>query len=285
MGVPSTATALMYMVAATAALSVMHGIVRHLSATVDVYTITFFRNLFGLLAVIPLVLHNGADSLKTKRLPLHLLRGTTGILAMVLWFSALAKVEIATATALSFSAAIFGTIAAVALLGERVRARRIVAIIIGFAGVLIVLRPAAESFNPSSLLVLASSLFWGFNLVVVKTLSTTERTASIVAWSGITLTLLSLPLFIAFGALPGSSALAGLVLIGVCGTVGHLCMTTALSLADTTAVMSLDFLRLVWSVMIGIAFFSEHLDAMTVVGAVVIFASSLYIVFREAQSK
>jgi len=131
---PSTATAMMYMVAATAALSVMHGLVRHLSETVDVYTITFFRNLFGLLAVIPLVLRNGAHTLKTNRLPLHLLRGTTGILAMVLWFTALARVEIATATALSFSAAIFGTISAVVLLSEQVRTRRIIAIIVGFTG-------------------------------------------------------------------------------------------------------------------------------------------------------
>ena len=100
------------MVAATAALAIMHGLIRHISSTVDVYTITFFRNLFGLLAVIPLVLHNGTDSLKTKRLPLHLLRGCTGIVAMLLWFTALAKVEIATATALSFSCLLYTSDAA-----------------------------------------------------------------------------------------------------------------------------------------------------------------------------
>ena len=170
---PSTKTALIYMVTATAALAIMHGLIRHLSSTVDVYTITFFRNLFGLLAVIPLVLHNGTDSLKTKRLPLHLLRGCTGIVAMLLWFTALAKVEIATATALSFSAAIFGTIAAVVLLREKVRVRRIIAIVAGVVGVLVVLRPAGESFNPSALLVLGSSISWGLNVVIVKTLSST----------------------------------------------------------------------------------------------------------------
>lgn len=280
---PSTTTALIYMVAATAALAIMHGLIRHLSSTVDVFTITFFRNLFGLLAVIPLVLHNGADSLKTKRLPLHLLRGCTGIVAMLLWFTALAKVEIATATALSFSAAIFGTIAAVVLLREKVRVRRIIAIVAGFVGVLVVLRPAGESFNPSALLVLGSSIFWGLNVVIVKTLSSTEHTASIVAWSGITLTVLSLPLFIFFGHLPDKNAVIILMLVGAFGTLGHMCMTTALSMADTTAVMSLDFLRLVWTVMIGVVFFAEHLDAITVLGASVIFASSLYIMFREGR--
>ena len=282
---PSTFTALLFMVAATAALSGMHGLIRHLSESVDVYTITFMRNLFGLLAVLPLVLRNGPGSLKTKNLPLHLLRGVSGIFAMVLWFTALAKVEIATATALSFSAAIFGTIAAVLILHEQVRARRIAAIVVGFIGVMIVLRPAGSSFNPSALLVLASSLFWGFNLVIVKTLSSTEKTASIVAWSGITLTVLSLPLFVLFGEMPAGNELMLLVIVGALGTLGHLCMTTALSMADATAVMSLDFLRLLWTVVIGIVFFAEHIDAMTLLGAIVIFCSSLYIIFREAQHK
>ena len=282
---PSTFKALLFMVAATAALSSMHGLIRHLSVSVDVYTITFMRNLFGLLAVLPLVLRNGTGSLRTKNLPLHLLRGVSGILAMVLWFTALARVEIATATALSFSAAIFGTIAAVLILRERVRARRIVAITVGFIGVIIVLRPAGSSFNPSALLVLVSSLFWGFNLVIVKTLANTERTASIVAWSGITLTVLSLPLFIVFGETPSGNELLQLVLVGALGTLGHLCMTTALSMADATAVMSLDFLRLLWTVIIGVVFFAEYIDAMTLLGAVVIFASSLYIIFREARPR
>jgi len=158
-----------------------------------------------------------------------------------------------------------------------------IAIVAGFAGVLIVLRPAGDSFNPSALLVLGSSIFWGVNVVIVKTLSTTEKTASIVAWSGIALTILSLPLFIAFGQIPDKSALMLLMLVGAFATAGHMCMTTALSMADTTAVMSLDFLRLIWTIIIGIVLFAEHLDAFTVVGAVVIFSSSLYIVFREAQ--
>lgn len=281
----STVLGLMYMVAATIALACMHGLIRHISTTVDVYTITFFRNLFGLAAVAPLVLYNGVHSLRTNRLPLHLLRGASGIVAMLLWFHALAKVEISTATALSFSAAIFGTIAAVIILREEVRARRILAIFVGFAGVLVVLRPAGDSFNPSTLLVLGSSLFWGFNLVIVKALSSTERTTSIVAWSGIMLSALSLPPFLAFGTMPGTEALIILVLIGACGTAGHLCMTTALSLADTTAVMSIDFLRLLWTIVIGIVFFSEHLDAITVLGAVIIFSSSLYIIFREASKE
>ena len=280
---PSTLKALLYMVAATAALAIMHGFVRHVSTTTDVYTITFFRNLFGFVAVMPLVLRNGLDSLRTTRLPLHLLRGASGILAMLAWFTALARVEIATATALSFSAAIFGTIAAVVFLGEKIRTRRLVAIIAGFIGVIVVLRPAGSSFNPSALLVLGSSLFWGLNVVIVKSLSSTEKAASIVAWSGITLTTLSLPLFISFGEVPDINSVLLLLIIGACGTLGHMCMTTALSMADTTAVMSLDFLRLIWTLFIGVIFFSDLVDLWTVIGAMIIFTSGLYIIFRESR--
>ncbi len=271
------------MMVATAALSLMHGCVRYLSDQLDVYTISFFRNLFGLVAVLPLVLKNGINSLQTQKLPLHALRGVTGILAMLLWFSALANVEIATATALSFTAALFTTLAAVIFLKERLRLRRILAIVVGFAGVLIVLRPAGDSFNLTALLVLGSTMFWGTNIVIVKTLSATDRIASIVAWSGIMLTLLSLPLVIAFGAWPDTNQMVWLLVIGGFGTIGHLCITAALGLAESSAVMSLDFLRLIWSVIIGVWFFADAIDVWTLVGAGIIFGSGLYILIREAQ--
>lgn len=88
-----------------------------------------------------------------------------------------------------------------------------------------------------------------------------------------------------FGETPSGNELLQLVLVGALGTLGHLCMTTALSMADATAVMSLDFLRLLWTVIIGVVFFAEYIDAMTLLGAVVIFASSLYIIFREARPR
>ncbi len=283
-GISATVQAFLFMVAATAALAVMHGIVRYLSRDLDVYTITFFRNLFGLLVVMPLVLRNGLGSLRTTRFDLHALRGITGIGAMLMWFSALAKVEIATATALSFTAALFATLAAVLFLKERIRLRRLGAIVIGFIGVLVVLRPTTQSVNYSALLVLGSTMFWGFNVVVVKTLSKTDRSASIVAWSAILLSLLSFPLLLRFGTLPNSDQLVLLLFIGAFATIGHMCLTTALSMADSTAVMSLDFLRLIWSVMIGVWFFADRIDIWTLVGAVIIFSSGIYIVFRESRA-
>ncbi len=275
--------AMLLMVVATAALSAMHGFVRHISAELSTYSIAFFRNLFGLIAVLPLVLKNGLPSLRTNRAHLHAARAFTGVFAMLLWFQALATVPIATATALSFSAAIFTTIAAVIFLGEQVRARRIAAIVAGIAGVVIVLRPASDSFNSYALLVLLSTMFWGTSVVIVKSLSSTEHTASIVAWNAILLTLLSLPFAIWSNQWPSLSQMPVLVAIGGLGTIGHLCMVGALARADSTAVMSLDFLRLIWTIIIGSWFFSDRLDIWTIVGAMVIFSSGVYILFRESR--
>lgn len=279
----SSLNALLLMVVATLALSSMHGFVRAISSELDTFTITFFRNLFGLIAVLPLVLHNGRNSLKTQRFGLHATRAFTGVFAMLLWFQALASVPIATATALSFTAAISTTIAAVIFIGEKLRARRIAAIITGFVGVLIVLRPASDSFDSQALLVLGSTLFWGTSVVIVKILSRTEQTASIVAWNAILLTSLSLPLAMWAQQWPSPQQLMTLAAIGVLGTIGHLCMVKALSAADSTAVMSLDFLRLIWTIFIGSWFFSDQLDLWTVTGALVIFSSGLYILFRESR--
>ncbi len=275
--------AMLLMVVATIALSSMHGLVRHASTQMNIFTIVFFRNLFGLLAVAPLVMRNGARSLQTQRFGLHAIRAFTGVFAMLLWFQALATVPIATATALSFSAAIFTTIAAALFLAEKVRTRRIVAIVAGLAGVLIVLRPASDSFNSYALLVLLSTMFWGTSVVIVKSLSSTEQTASIVAWNAILLTLLSLPFALWAQEWPTLAQLLPLLAIGALGTIGHLCMVGALARADSTAVMSLDFLRLIWTIAIGYWFFADQTDVWTITGAMVIFSSGVYILFRESR--
>ncbi len=274
---------MLLMVMATIALSSMHGFVRYASEEMNIFTIVFFRNLFGLLAVAPLVLRNGVRSLHTQRFGLHATRAFTGVFAMLLWFQALATVPIATATALSFSAAIFTTIAAVVFLAEKVRVRRIVAIITGLIGVLIVLRPASDSFNSYALLVLFSTMFWGTSVVIVKSLSSTEKTASIVAWNAILLTLLSLPFAVWANEWPTPSQWLPLLAIGALGTIGHLCMVGALARADSTAVMSLDFLRLIWTIAIGYWFFADRTDFWTIAGALVIFSSGVYILFRESR--
>ena len=273
------------MFGATVVLACMHGMVRFLGNDLHPFVIAFYRNLFGFIAVLPLVLRAGVAGLKTAKPGIMLLRGISGIIAMLTWFYGLATVPTAEATALSFTAAIFSALAAFVFLSERMRLRRWLAIGGGFIGVLVVLQPNSENYTPYMLLVLVSCVFWGLSVTIVKYLTRTDSTTSIVAWMSILITVLSLPAAALFWHWPDPDQLILLGIMGVLGTLGHLGMARALSLADTTAVMSIDFMRLIWGALIGFYFFSDPFEINTWIGAVIIFSSGLYIIFRESLTK
>ncbi len=281
----ANARGMLFMLLATVALTGMHAMVRFLSAELHAFEITFFRNLFGLLVMAPLMFRAGVEELKSRQPRLHLLRSCFGILAMALWFYGLSVVPIAEATALSFTAAIFGSIAAALFLRERMRLRRWTAVVTGFVGALIILRPGFQSVGPGAWIVLASSVFWALALVTVKRLSSTDSIVCIVAWNSVLLTLFSLPLALPVWVMPTTSQIGWLLLIGLLATVGHLAMTNAFRLADATAVFPVDFARLLWASLLGFLLFAEVPDAATWIGGTVIFASTTYITSRERRVK
>ncbi len=281
----SNARGMLFMLLATLSLTGMHALVRFLSAEMHAFEITFFRNLFALLIMAPLMLRAGVEELKSRQPRLQLVRSCFGILAMALWFYGLSVVPIAEATALSFTAAIFGSVAASLFLRERMRLRRWTAVVIGFAGALIILRPGFHSVQPGASIVLASSVFWALALVSVKKLSSTDSTVCIVAWNSVLLTAFSLPLALPVWATPTAAQLGWLLVIGLMATIGHLAMTNAFRLADATAVFPVDFTRLLWASLLGFVLFAEVPDAATWVGGAVIFASTTYIAFRERRVK
>lgn len=201
---------------------------------------------------------------------------------MLAWFYSLVHVPLTEATALSFTAAIFTALAAIIFLGERVRFRRWAAIISGFVGVLVVLRPETDNFNPLLVLVLFSTVFWALSITVIKHLSKTDSPTSLVAWTSILMTVLSLPFALYYWQWPVGIQWLWMISIGVLGTLGHLCMVKALALADTSVVMTIDFFRLIWGASIGYYFFGDQMELSTWIGAIIIFTSGAYIIFRES---
>ena len=163
------------------------------------------------------------------------------------------------------------------------RLRRWAAILIGFVGVLIVLRPETEGFNPLLLLVLFSTVFWALSITLIKYLSRTDSSTSLVAWMTIMMTVFSFPFALYYWQWPVGEQWLLLIAIGVMGTIGHLCMVRALALADTAAVMTIDFFRLIWGTLIGFYFFGDKLYASTWIGGIIIFSSGLYIIIRESR--
>jgi len=269
----------------TLAFSIMHGLVRFVSEVLPPFQIAFFRNIFGLAFLLPLLMRSRFAILRAQRSGLHALRGVSNIVAMLMFFTALSISPLAKVTALSFTAPIFMAILAVLVLGERFRVYRWLAIMAGFMGMLIILRPGLVAIDTGALLVTGSALLWAVAMVVIKILSRTESSLTIVAYMGI-----FLGVFSVFPALwvwqPfGLVTLGWMVLIGLFGTIAQMSLSQSLKETDPTALMPFDFLKLIWTALIGAWFFAEIPDIYTWIGAAVIFASGLFIALRERQAK
>jgi len=270
------------MLAATAVLTCMHASVRHVSDGMHTFEITFFRNLFGLVAILPLALRAGIGSLRSRQPGLQILRSAFGVVAMFTWFYGLSAVPIAQATALSFTAVIFGSMGAALLLGERMGPRRWSAVVAGFAGTLVILRPGVTDVDPAAFIVVLSSICWAGAMLTVKRLSITDSVVCIVTWNSVLLTVLSLPMALSVWVTPSLEQLLWLSLIGILATLGHLAMTGAFKASDAAVVFPVDYMRLLWAAVIGYLAFGEIPDIWTWVGGTIIFASTIYIAYREA---
>ncbi len=266
---------------ATAIFTSMHALVRYVSAELHPFEIAFFRSLFALAAVTPLLLRAGPAVLLTQNPRLLALRGLTGALSLLTWFYGLSVVPIAVATALSFTSAIFAAIGATIFLRERMRARRWCAVALGFAGTLVILRPGLRTVEVGSLLVLVSALLWGAGTVLTKQLLRTDGTLTIVTWIAISFTVATaIPAFLVW-RWPTPAELGWLTLIGGLATLGTFAWTNALKLTEASLIIPVDFTRLVWASVIGFFAFSEVPDGWTWSGGGLIVLSTAYISLRE----
>ncbi len=273
------------MFVSTIAFSLMHASVRHVSAELHPFEIAFFRNAFGLLVILPWFLRYGPGLLSTKRFGLHAVRAGLNVVAMLCFFYALAITPLSQVAALSFTAPIFATILAILILGEVVRARRWIAIVIGFAGTYVAIRPGFAEVGLGSILVLVQAVAWAAALITIKVLSRTESSITIATYMVILMIPLSLGPALLVWQDPTWQQLGWLALIGVLGTIGQLLMTQSLKEGDTTVVMPIDFFKLIWASALGFWLFAEIPDIYTWIGGTMIFASTSYIAYREAKLK
>ena len=271
----------MLVVSAAGSLSAMHAIVRFLSPSIHPFELAFFRSLFGFIVILPLLLRGGIDSVRTHQPRLQMLRGVVSIAAMMSWFYGLSMVPLAEATALSFTNVIFGSLAAIIFLREKMTMARGIAVFIGFVGVLVILRPGFVQMDIGVVCVLFSALCWGCSVVIVKQLGRTDAAVSIVAWVGIRLSILSLPFALSVWVWPTMEEWLWLSLLGTLATIGHLCMVQGLKLTDAMTIFPLDFTRLIWASLFGLFIFSEWPDVWTFVGAGIIVISGTFMLYRE----
>lgn len=270
------------MIGACFCFAAMNGIIRYLAAEMHSFEIVFFRNLAGFAFMVPWLLRTGFSGLRTDFHRLYLGRSFMGLLSMLAWFSALAMMPLAEATALSFTAPLFATIFAVILLGEVVRARRWTATVIGFLGAMIVLRPGFIELGTAHALVIASAALAGFNATLVKQLTRTESANAIVTYMTLYIIPMSLIPALFVWVMPPWHTVPWIVLLGLVATLGHQALTRAFAATDTSLVMSFDFGRLPFVAVIAWLAFDESPDIWTWIGAAVIVGSSVYIARRES---
>ena len=269
------------MIIATVLFSVMHASIKYMSSSLHPFEIAFFRNLFGLIVIAPWFIRYGLEPLKTKKIKLHMARSFFNVIAMLSFFYALSVAPLADVASLAFTAPLFASILAVVFLKEIIGFKRIIAIILGFVGAIVVIDPVYSSINNGHILTLLSASVWSISLIIIKILGRTESSVTITSYMVIIMIPLSGIAAFFYWETPSINDLIFLIIIGISGTAAQMLLAQALRQGDTSIIMPFDFLKLIWAVGIGYLFFFEVPSLNTWLGSIIIFLSTLYIAYRE----
>jgi drug/metabolite transporter (DMT)-like permease len=200
----------------------------------------------------------------------------------MLGFVALPLTTLADITALGFTGPIFITIGAALFLGEDVRLRRWLAVIVGFIGAMIIVRPGFSALHLGVICILVSTPIFSASNLISKALARTDSANTIVIWQNTVIVACAAPFALWFWETPRWVDLLWFIAAGLCGTLGHLTQQRGYQLADITLLQPIGFLSLIWNALLGFVLFTQRPDVWTFVGAAVIFSSALYISHREA---
>lgn len=280
-GLPANIRGVAFVVTGAFLLIVMASLVKHLGQTLPAFEVLFVRFLAGLVVLLPVIWRLGFRVLKTDRLGLHLTRGFVGFMGNICFFFALINMAIADTVTIQFSRPLIMVVLATLFLGEVVGLRRGLVTLIGFTGILMITRPFGEGFEPWALAALGGAVFGSLVVLTVKLLSRTEPTLVIMFYFALTTTLFSLIPALMVWETPTWTELGLLILTGALGIVGQSMFTHGVGLGETSFVMPFDYLRIVYSFILGMIWFAEVPGFWSFAGAAVIVASSVYLLRTE----
>ena len=280
---PLTSRAIIFMALASVLFVAMHALVRDLSENLHPFQIAFFRASLGLIVLSPIIFKNRFAILRTSKIKLHALRGLLNAGAMLCFFYGLSITPLAQVTALSFAVPLFATLFAVFLLREIIKIRRITALLIGFFGTLVIIRPGLIDFGLGPILILSQAIIWSLALMVIKVLTRTDSSLTIAIYASIFLSPMVLIAAIPVWQSPTVYQLILMLIIATFGTIAQTLMNESLKLGETSVVMPVEFTRMIWAALFGYCFFSEVPDIFTWFGSVLIFGSTAYIAVRESK--
>jgi drug/metabolite transporter (DMT)-like permease len=249
---------------------------RETTRELNVFQVMEVRSIFGFFLLYPLIrLNGGFWAMRTSRPLQHLGRNLIHYVAQLGWFFALTLIPIGQVVSIEFTMPIWTAILAASFLGEHVTAGKILAIALGLAGVIVIVRPATGDINPGQLIALGAAVGFGISVAMMKSLTRTETTLAIIFWM---LVIQSAAGF--FPALyvwrwPSAYVWCWISVLAFCGTFSHYCMARAMLYADATVVLPMDFLRVPLTAAAGWLIYSERLDIWTVFGATLILSGNL----------
>ncbi|HZY55943.1 MAG TPA: DMT family transporter [Reyranella sp.] len=257
--------------------------IRLLSAEVESVQTAFFRAFFSVLLLAPMILTGRVKPWQSQRIQGHFWRTAMGTTSMVLGFYAVSMLPLADATALAFSQPLFSVVLAALVLREKVRWRRWSATIVGFIGVLVMVRPGSGSLQPGAAVALLNALASATSILLVRRLSDSEKPLMILTQFAIFSTLLLAGPAIWFWKWPSAWGWALAIGVSISATIGQYFWVQAFAVGEMSAVAPFDYLRLPFAVFVGWMIWSEMPVIWTYVGAAIVIASALYIAYRESQ--
>ncbi len=269
--------AALWMLGAIASFSAMAVAGREVSQWLDTFEIMTYRSLVGIVFLWVILTLTGQWRQVTRRsISTHVVRNAAHFTGQNLWFYAMTSIPLAQVFALEFTSPIWVVLLSPLILGEPLTRLRLMSVLVGFVGILIVARPSPDTISPGLIAAASSAVFFALSVMYTRLLTRTETVLCIMFW----LTLMQAAFGIIFSAwdgdmvAPSAQTLPWLVLIGLAGLLAHYCLTSALAIAPATVVVPIDFVRLPTIAIVGMLLYGEALDAWVFVGATVIFAAN-----------
>ncbi len=282
---PRIAWGIAAMLVAMSSFSVMDALIKHLSEEFHTAQIFFFRVAFALMPALVMVRAEGGPAvLRTRRLPLHALRSVLTTGALICLFFAFSRIPLADAYAIAFAAPLFVTALSRPMLGERVGLRRWSAVLVGFCGVLVILRPGGGLLSAGGLMALAGTVMLSIAVVQTRLLTRTDGNAAIVFYFSVIGTLLSATALPFVWVTPDVEGGLMLFTVGIVGGIGQWFLTEAFRQAPAAVVSPFQYIQLFWGLLFGYLFFGDSADTLVLVGAAIVIGSGLFVLLVETRS-
>lgn len=257
-------------------------LVKYMGPRLPAAEAAFLRYAIGLVFLLPALGAMKEAHLTRRQWTLFSLRGFFHALGVILWFFAMTRIPIAEVTAMNYLAPIYVTILAAFFLGERLAMRRIIAVVLGLVGAVVILRPGFREVSMGHLAMLFAAVVFAGSYILAKVLADEVKPSVVVAMLSIFVTLGLAPFAIPVWITPTGEELMILFAVAFCATAGHYTMTLAYAAAPLTVTQPITFLQLVWATLLGLVAFGEPIDIWVVLGGALILASVTFITFREA---